>query len=65
MGTNEMPAGIPSELELKKTRIVCPACGEGIEVDMTIDISSITDLIGAFGQMGQVAEPEDEGNAGN
>ncbi|MBL7084337.1 MAG: hypothetical protein ISS41_12010 [Candidatus Aminicenantes bacterium] len=42
---------LPKEIELKKKLIVCPKCGAEIEVDLTIDITPITDIIGAFGAM--------------
>lgn len=42
---------LPKEIELKKKLIVCPKCGADIEVDLMIDITPITDIIGAFGTM--------------
>jgi hypothetical protein len=49
---------LPKQIELKKKLIVCPKCGADIEVDLTIDISPITDLIGAFGAMKNPEENE-------
>jgi len=64
MGEDNRPE-LPTQIELKKKLVVCPQCGAHIEVDLVIDITPVTDLIGAFGRMGQ-AEPEEkgEGNAG-
>ena len=42
---------LPKEIELKKKLIVCPKCGANIEVDLMIDITPITDIIGALGAM--------------
>jgi len=50
---------IPTEIELKKKKITCPACQAEIEIDMTIDITQITDIIRAFSNMG-AGEPEGE-----
>ena len=50
---------LPKQIELKKKLIVCPKCGADIEIDLTIDISPITDLIGAFGAMPSPMEPEE------
>jgi len=47
---------LPKEIELKKKLIVCPKCGANIEVDLMIDITPITDIIGALGAM---KKPED------
>jgi len=44
---------MPKTIELKKKLIVCPKCQAEIEVDLTIDITPITELIGAFGAMRQ------------
>ena len=50
---------LPKEIELKKKLIVCPKCGANIEVDLTIDITPITDIIGALGAMKNPASPEE------
>jgi len=50
---------LPKEIELKKKLIVCPKCGANIEVDLMIDITPITDIIGALGAMKKPTEPED------
>ena len=42
---------LPKQIELKKKLIICPKCQAEIEVDLTIDITPITDIIGAFGAM--------------
>ena len=42
---------LPKEIELKKKLIICPKCGANIEVDLMIDITPITDIIGALGAM--------------
>ena len=67
MGKNETQVEIPKELAIEKQLITCPACGETIEVDMKIDITPITALIGALGGMpdGKAGEDEKEDNAGN
>ena len=47
----ENQSELPKEIELKKKLIICPKCQAEIEVDLTIDITPITDIIGAFGAM--------------
>ena len=49
---------LPKEIELKKKLIVCPKCGANIEVDLMIDITPITDIIGALGAMKKTSESE-------
>jgi len=41
---------LPKEVELKKKLIICPKCQAAIEVDLTIDISQVTDMIEALGK---------------
>ena len=48
---------LPKEIELKKKLIVCPKCGANIEVELMIDITPITDIIGALGAMKKPTEP--------
>ena len=52
---------LPKEIELKKKLVVCPKCGANIEVDLMIDITPITDIIGALGAMKNPGECEEEG----
>ena len=51
---------LPKEIELKKKLIVCPKCGANIEVDLMIDITPITEIIGALGAMKKPKEPEEK-----
>lgn len=51
---------LPKEIELKKKLIVCPKCGANIEVDLMIDITLITEIIGALGAMKKPEEPEEK-----
>lgn len=59
MGEAKQPE-LPTQIELKKKLIVCPKCGADIEIDLTIDITPITDLIGAFGAMKNPEETEEK-----
>jgi hypothetical protein len=54
-----MMSEIPTEIELKKKKIVCPSCQAEIEIDMTIDITQITDIIRGISNM-DAGEPEGE-----
>lgn len=42
---------LPKEIKLEKKLIICPKCKTRIEVDLTIDISPVSALIGAFQAM--------------
>ena len=54
---------LPKEIELKKKLVVCPQCGAKIEIDLTIDITPITDIIGALGAMkSPVGSEENDGS---
>ena len=51
---------LPKEIELKKKLIVCPKCGADIEIDLTIDITPITEMIGAFAAMKNPGKDEEK-----
>ena len=50
---------LPKSVELKQKVIICPKCQTKIEIDLTIDISSVTDIIGMFQGMGKKGEGDD------
>lgn len=51
--------GLPKEIQLKKKLIICPKCKTKIEIDLTIDISPVSELFGAFQAMNN---PEKDDN---
>lgn len=52
----------PKEVQLEKKLVICPKCKTHIEVDLTIDISPVTNIIEAIqaGQAMTMSDPEAE-----